>query len=145
MKGRGMKKLRGMQVGFSLLELMIVVVVIGILASIAYPSYIDSVRKARRADAKAALSQLAQFMERNYSLAQRYDQTSAGVAIALPFSQSPIDGGTAQYIITIDSVTQQVFTLKAAPQGAQAGDICGDLTLDSAGGKTSSGSGTGCW
>lgn len=140
-----MRKLKAMQSGFSLLELMIVVVVVGILASVAYPSYMDSVRKARRADAKAALSQLAQFMERNYSLAQRYDQTSAGTAIALPFSQSPIDGGTAQYVISIDSVAQQTFTLKAVPQGTQASDVCGDLTLDNAGAKTSSGSGTGCW
>lgn len=140
-----MRKFMATQSGFSLLELMIVVVVVGILASVAYPSYMDSVRKSRRADAKAALSQLAQFMERNYSLAQRYDQTSAGAAIALPFSQSPVDGGAAQYVISIDSVAQQTFTLKAVPQGAQASDVCGDLTLDNAGTKTASGSGTGCW
>lgn len=145
MKGFCMREFKVAQFGFSLLELMIVVVIVGILASVAYPSYIDSVRKSRRADAKAALSQLVQFMERNYSLAQRYDQTSAGAAIALPFSQSPIDGGTAQYVIRIDSVSQQTFTLMAVPQGAQASDVCGNLTLDNAGAKTSSGSGTGCW
>lgn len=145
MKRFGKSEFKTKQSGFTLIELMIVVIVMAILASIAYPSYMDSVRKARRADAKAALSQLAQFMERNYSLAQRYDQTSGGVAIASPFSQSPIDGGTARYLISIDAVDQQTFTLKAVPQGDQANDVCGDLTLDNAGAKTSSGSGSGCW
>ena len=42
--------------GFTLLELMIVIAVIAVLASVAYPSYLDSVRKARRADAQAALT-----------------------------------------------------------------------------------------
>lgn len=138
-----MGKIRTTQSGFTLIELMIVVVVVAILAAVAMPSYQDSVRKARRADAKAALSQAAQFMERNYSLAQRYDQTSAGAVVTLPFSQSPIDGGTAQYAISIQSVAQQTFTLQAVPQGGQASDTCGTLTLDNAGAKSPSTSG--CW
>lgn len=129
--------------GFTLIELMIVVAIVAILASIALPSYQDSVRKSRRADAKSALMQAAQFMEKNYSLAQRYDKTSSGATIALPFSQSPVDGGTAHYAISLDSVAAQTFTLKADPQGAQASDVCGDLTLDNTGAKTASA--TGCW
>jgi type IV pilus assembly protein PilE len=53
------KKIRG----FTLIELMIVVAVIAILAIIAYPSYRDSVRKARRVDAKSALTDIAQMQE----------------------------------------------------------------------------------
>jgi len=50
--------------GFTLIEVMIVVAIIGILASIAYPSYVDSVRKGRRAEARAALTELMQQEER---------------------------------------------------------------------------------
>ena len=55
----------GWSSGFTLIEVMIVVALIALLATIAMPSYQDSIRKSRRADAKAALVQLAQFMERN--------------------------------------------------------------------------------
>ncbi len=70
----------GNKKGFTLVELMIVVAVIGILAAIAYPSYVDSMRKARRADAKAALLQVAQKEEQFYARNGSYttDMTDLG-------------------------------------------------------------------
>lgn len=66
--------------GFTLIELMIAVAVVAILAAIAYPSYIDHVRKARRADAKAALTEAAQKLEAYYARSASYteDMTKLG-------------------------------------------------------------------
>src|SRR3982751_6297435 len=45
--------------GFTLIELMIVVVVIGILAAVAYPSYQDYVKRAKRSDAQQFMTEIA--------------------------------------------------------------------------------------
>jgi type IV pilus assembly protein PilE len=59
---------------------MVVVAILGILASIAYPSYLEYVKRARRADAQAALTELAGAMERWFADNNRYeDLDSRGV------------------------------------------------------------------
>ena len=60
------------QRGFTLIELMIVVVIIGIIASIAYPSYTRYVQKSVRTDAHAGLMQAASVLERCYTRAYAY-------------------------------------------------------------------------
>lgn len=131
--------------GFTLIELMIVVIVISILAAVALPSYQESVRKSRRADAKSALIQLAQFMERNFSLSQRYDLDSAGKAVALPFSESPVDSSTKFYDLSLSAVDQSTFTLTATPKNGQVTDVCKNLTIDNAGSKGTSSGRADCW
>lgn len=139
-----MRNLQQSSKGFTLIELLIVVVVVGIITAIAIPSYINSTRKAHRADAEQALTQLSQFMERNYTLAGRYDKDSTGANIALPYSNSPQQGTTfyTLAISTSPAVTQTAYVLVATPVGGQAKDTCGTLTLSNTGVKTPT---TGCW
>jgi type IV pilus assembly protein PilE len=120
--------------GFTLIELMIVVAVIAFLAAVALPSYQSSVRKARRADARSGLVTTAQLMERystehggaGYSTATLSD-TAGPTVVAKPES----DNG--YYLLSIANLTAGTFTLSAAPQGGQASDDCGTFTLDERG------------
>ncbi|KAB7623150.1 type IV pilin protein [Alkalilimnicola sp. S0819] len=134
--------------GFSLIELMIAVAILGILVAIAVPSYTEHVRSSNRADARAALVELAQLMERYYTENNRYDDGSNGTTAPALTPSLGNDG----YNISISNVTATSFTLQAAPVagGIQDGDRCGTLTLDQTGLGNITGQGAGvtradCW
>jgi type IV pilus assembly protein PilE len=122
------------------MELMITVAVMGILVSIAYPSYREHLRRAARADAKVLLMEDAQFLERNFTEAGRYDRDAGGVAVVLPAIQAPKDGA-ANYLVTL-TATQTTYVLSASPAvgGLMDADSCGTLTLNQLGQKGASGS-----
>jgi len=131
------------EAGMTLIELLIAVAIVGILAAIALPSYQAHVATANRAEAKGILLENTQFLERNYTVANRYDLDGSGTAIALPFTQSP-KTGTAKYNITV-AATAQTFTVSAAPTGTMSGDACGTLTLTNTGVQGAGGSVADCW
>lgn len=138
--------------GFTLIELMIVVAIIGILAAIAYPSYSDYVVRTRRAEAKKQLMEIAQLMERNYSLNNTY-ASSGGTAINNAFlannslSRVPLVGDQTHVITFAVAPTANTFTLQAAAFGgniaAEDRLLCGILGLDNFGQKTSANTSTG--
>jgi type IV pilus assembly protein PilE len=133
------------QRGFTLVEMLIVVVLIGVLASIAYPAYTEQVRKSRRAEAQAVLMEASQFMERFLTENNRYDQNLLGVAVVLPVGlrTSPRSGGTATYNVSLQAVAQQSYTLQAVPAAAQTGDRCGTMTITNTGNRTAAAGD--CW
>lgn len=122
--------------GFTLIELMIVLVIASILLAVGYPSYKGYVIKARRTDATANLLELSQYMERFFTENARYDQDTGGTANSLPYNKSPKDGTTTFYTISTTALTQTAFTLQATPVGDQVADAdCGALTFNSTGVK----------
>jgi len=125
--------------GFTLIELMITVAIIAILSSIAYPSYRWVFTRTNRADARTALLENAQYLERNFTEANRYHQDAAGTAVALPVTQLPRDGsGATTYQISLDgssNATQYLLLATPVAGGPMAGDGCGTLTLNQLGQK----------
>ncbi|MFV2028691.1 type IV pilin protein [Neisseria sp. S1] len=69
------------QKGFTLIEMMIVVVVLAILATIAYPSYQKYIRDTRLESARADLLHNAQLMERYYAQHARYPTDKDNIAL----------------------------------------------------------------
>ena len=128
--------------GFTLIELMIVLVVIAILAAVAVPSYQNHAFRARRTDGKDLLLRVAQAEERYYTSFNRYTGTLGD----LGFGSG--DSGMGYYTVSVATArSAQAYTLSAVPQGVQAGDACATLTLDHTGVKAESGTtGNGdCW
>lgn len=123
--------------GFTLIELMIVVVVVGILAAIALPNYREQVVNSRRATAGACLVEVAQAMERWYTTNMTY------VGAAPQCSQQNEMAGHYG-AVAVGNLTARTYTLTVTPAGAQASadTKCGALTLTQAGVKGEGGSAT---
>lgn len=109
------------QQGFTLIELMIVVIVVAILASIAIPNYLEQSRKGRRADAVQAVGDLQLKLE-----SWRAENPSYAECPNCVSGNYPTIANSTHY--DVDVVADAAgYTITASPTGKQDGDRCGDL------------------
>jgi type IV pilus assembly protein PilE len=111
--------------GFTLIELMVAVVIVAVLAAVALPAYFDSVRKGRRGDAIALMSQVAQAQERWRANNALFD-TDFGTT-RLNVRSTAASGVTTltepYYTITIPSAASaNTYTVRAVARAAQLSD-----------------------
>ncbi len=106
--------------GFTLIEMMIVVVIGAILLSIAVPSYMTSIRKSRRADAKTAALELAGREERYLTTNPAgYSVTPADLGYTAFGLGNPI--GTGQYYYVSAVCVTAPGAASACPPSTLAG------------------------
>lgn len=131
--------------GFTVIELMIVVALVAILAALAYPSYAEYARKAKRGEAQQQLMNWAINQEIWRSNNPSYNAvTPCGGAGAI------IPCNTENFTFTVEA-GPNTYTLGAAAIGDQAkdkaknGDYCGGngtlMTLNQSGVKAPAA----CW
>ena len=129
--------------GFTLIEVMIVVVIVAILAAIGYPSYQNHLRKGARASAQVEMLKVADRQAQHLLDARNYAIGPGAISalnITLPAEV------TSKYTVTITAAdgtdtpsTPASYTISATPVtgGAQVQD--GQLTLTHTGVKTRAG------
>ncbi|TVZ40127.1 type IV pilus assembly protein PilE [Alteromonadaceae bacterium 2753L.S.0a.02] len=137
--------------GFSLIELMIVVVIVAVLAAVAVPSYQNSVLKSNRGVGKTELLTLIARQEQYFVNNKAYatDLTDLGFPANPYFIDNSGNSLAASagsiYQISLSAPTNSSFTAQATPQNNQTNDSsCGTLSITHRGVESASGSGD-CW
>jgi len=147
-------RLKRVQHGITLLELMIVLAIVSIIATFAYPSYTQYVVNTKRTAATSTLLQIADRQQQFFMDNKRYanDLTDLG------FSANPLfvasDGAPAAagdtdtvYVFGLANVAATTYIAVAAPLAGQLkrDTDCGTLTLTQAGARGATGTADDCW
>ncbi len=137
------------QTGFTLVELMIVVVVVSILMGIAIPSYRAYTMRANRVDATSALLRIAAAQEKFYlqSNPARYATTAAELTNAPPNGLGIPSTDRGYYNLAVaagpgGAATGFIALAIVDPLGNQAADDdCGLFTINEQGQRTAQSNG----
>jgi type IV pilus assembly protein PilE len=118
--------------GFTLIEVLIVLVIVAILTAIALPAYREQLRRSARAEAQTFLTDMASRQQQFLADRRAYANAVPALNMSPPASLS----GKFDFAVAAAAGPPPSFTLTAAATGDQASDLCPLLTIDSAGNRS---------
>ena len=122
------------QKGFTIIELLVVIVIIGILVALTLPNLFSAQARGRDTDRKNELKNLQQKLETHFNDNDEYPATLAGLNPA-PSADETTGPRQDAYTYTpaaVDGVDNQSYTLTATLENDQDKDaVAGVFTLNS--------------
>ncbi len=105
--------------GFTLVELLVVIIIVGILAAVSIPMMTANVQRARRTEAYAALGSLRTAQRVHHSEFATYTDC----LLDFPMTEADIDGRYYNgFAITLTNTSANAFTANIVGKGDAAGD-----------------------
>lgn len=128
-------KLRSPNTGFTLIELMAVVVIVAVLAMVALPAYQDYVVRANRALAKSYLLDAAQMQQLYFNDTRTYAANANELNSTIP------ERVTENYLVSfsITTIPPPTFYIIASPRPGTIQADDGALKIDNTGEKDHAG------
>lgn len=139
-----MKSIQKNNKGFTLLEIIIVIIIIGVLASLALPRFFRTVEYSRGSEALSHLSTIRQSMNRCYLGDNSYDGSGgSGVACQLNAGANSLDvelpdtDPRTHFTYVAAATSAATFSVTATRNAFENPGAAGDvITIDEAGAKT---------
>jgi len=106
--------------GFTLLEIIIVIIIVGVLASLALPRFFSTVEYSRSTEALASLTSVRSAMERCFLAADgNYANCTNFVALDM---EDPATSPNAHFTYVISGASAVGYTITATRNGIEGGD-----------------------
>lgn len=125
--------------GFTLLEIIIVIIIVGVLASLALPRFFATVEFSKSAEALNSMAVIRQSMERCYLSSSG---TYSGCDLTNLDIENPASSPGARFAYAISGANATEYTIEATRNSVDGGDGASVITLrQTATGVTRAGSG----
>ncbi len=123
-------KLRKNKNGFTLLEIIIVIIIVGVLASLALPKFFRTVEYSRGTEALSNLNAIRQSMERCYL--QRNAYTNCNVFANLDL-EDPANSPNNHFTYSFPAAAATTFTIRATRNTRDGGTATDQVNLANTG------------